>query len=209
MYTVFLAGGIASGKSTVATELERLGAARLDLDRLSREALEPESSCLESVARAFGADIVDGRTGRLDRSLLARRAFVDERTARLLEELELPYVIALLRRDLSRLEETGSRVVVVEVPLLDRAMGLLPLADEVVCVTCPLDRRRARARGRGMDLADFERRRALQPSDEFLRAHADVVIENSGSLDELRADVRVWWKAHQDRAWAKERGHRG
>ena len=62
MRTVFLTGGIASGKSTVARELERLGAWRIDLDELSRRVLEPGSPCLGEVTRAFGDDLVDPRT---------------------------------------------------------------------------------------------------------------------------------------------------
>ena len=77
MYTVFLAGGIASGKSSVARELERRGAWRIDLDQVSRAVLEPGSDCLPEIADAFGDDLLDPQTGELDRGLLAGRAFAD------------------------------------------------------------------------------------------------------------------------------------
>ena len=71
MYIVFLAGGIASGKSTVARELERLGAWRIDLDRISRDVLEPGGECTLAIADAFGQDVLDPITGALRRGLLA------------------------------------------------------------------------------------------------------------------------------------------
>ena len=76
MHVVFLAGGTGSGKSTVARELERLGAWRIDLDELSRAVLEPGTACLGEVADAFGDDLVDRETGALDRALLARRVLL-------------------------------------------------------------------------------------------------------------------------------------
>ena len=198
MRTVFLAGGIASGKSTVARELERLGAWRIDLDELSRRVLEPGSPCLGEVARAFGGDLVDPRTGELDRALLARRAFADAAAAARLESIELPYITHALVSSIrgGRCAEARPPVCVVEVPLLDRVEGLLPLADEVVAVCCPLGLRRRRAQGRGMDPADFDARVARQPSEAYLRAHADLVIENQGSEGDLLAAARAWWDAH-------------
>lgn len=200
MYTVFLAGGIASGKSTVARELERLGAWRIDLDRLSREVLEPGTPCLEEVCAAFGEDLVDPGTGALDRGLLARRAFADDESAALLEKIEHPHIKALL---VHALQGEGCclrapRICVVEVPLLDRAEDMLDLADEVMVVDCPLELRRVRAQGRGMDAADFDRRAERQPSDEYLRAHATCLIPNTGGERELMDEVHAWWSAHED-----------
>lgn len=101
MHTVFLAGGTASGKSTAARELERLGAWRIDLDELSRAVLAPGSECLSEVCDAFGDDVVDAGTGVLDRALLARRAFADAESAELLERIELPHIRAMLVRMLT------------------------------------------------------------------------------------------------------------
>lgn len=201
MHTIFLAGGTASGKSTVARELERLGAWRIDLDDVSRAVLAPGSPCLAEVAAAFGDDLVDARTGELDRALLARRAFSDADSAALLERIELPHITEMLVRMLEGecCAMTKPVACVVEVPLLDRVEALLDLADEVVVVTCPLGVRRRRAEGRGMDPDDFDRRIAGQPTDDYLRAHADVVLDNEGDEDELVSAVRSWWGSH---AWA-------
>lgn len=197
MYIVFLAGGIASGKSTVARELERLGAWRIDLDEVSRTVLEPGTACLDEVVAAFGSDLVDAETGVLDRKLLAQRAFVDVESAARLEDIELPYIQAELM-DLLEQGQTEGRaaVCVVEVPLLDRVGPAIGLADEVIAVCCSLDVRRVRAEGRGNTPQDFDRRAANQPSDEWLRAHADVVIENIGDRDDLVRAAQEWWCGH-------------
>lgn len=195
MYVVFLAGGVASGKSTVARELERLGAVRIDLDALSREVLAPQSACLEEVVRVFGDDLLLP-DGTLDRALLARRAFATGETAHGLEAIELPYIKRLLGERLQELRAAGTRVCVVEVPLLDRMEDQLDCADEVLCVMSPPDVRLAHARGRGMTTEDFLARRAHQPSDGYLRGHATSIIENAGSLDSLLRQVQLWWDTH-------------
>ena len=201
MHTVFLAGGTASGKSTVARELERLGAWRIDLDELSRAVLAPGEPCVAEVCAAFGDDLVDPGTGALDRALLARRAFADDSSAELLEKIELPHIRAMLARMLTSgiCGQREPACCVVEVPLLDRVEPMVDLAAEVVVVACPLEVRRERARGRGMDVGDFDRRVARQPSDEYLRSHATTVIDNTGDEKDLLARVRAWWDAH---GWA-------
>lgn len=197
MRTVFLAGGIGSGKSTAACELEALGAARIDLDQLSREVLEPSSGLIPQIAAAFGEDLVDAQTGALNRGLLAQRAFATEEGGALLEAIELPAIRELL---LQRLQElaTGAQapeLCVVEVPLLDRMEDMLELADEVLVVACPLELRRVRAVQRGMTEADFDARAALQPSDAWLAAHATTLLPNEGTADELLASVRAWYES--------------
>ena len=208
MYKLFLAGGIASGKSPVARTMQRLGAWRYDLDRVSREVLAAGSPVVARVAEAFGADLLDPQTGELNRHLLAERAFQSEETTRLLERIETPAIREALVRTLAGDECTDgvSRVCVVEVPLLDRVTDLVPLVDEVVCVVAPLELRRERAIGRGMDASDFEARRAKQPTDEFLLAHADTVFHNAGTEGELVSQVEAWWAGHEARGWeARER----
>ncbi len=208
MYKLFLAGGIASGKSTVARTMQRLGAWRYDLDRVSREVLAAGSPVVAEVAEAFGADLVDPRTGELNRHLLAERAFRSEEATHLLEQIETPAIRDVLVRTLAADECTDGvrRVCVVEVPLLDRVTDLIPLVDEVVCVVAPLELRRERAIGRGMDVLDFEARRAKQPTDEFLLAHAYTVFHNDGTEGELVSQVEAWWVEHEARGWgARER----
>lgn len=206
MYVIFLAGGIASGKSTVARIMESFGAHRLDLDALSHIVLEPDSPCLAEVIGVFGEDLVDARTGVLDRSLLASRAFSTPQGAARLEDIELPFIREALVARLREMEcSDADGVCVVEVPLLDRMGPLLDIADEVVGVTCPLEVRRARAVRRGMDETDFDCRVANQPSDEYLRTHADTVLDNTGERGVLVSAIRSWWDARAVSGWAAKR----
>lgn len=203
MYIVFLAGGIASGKSSVARELELRGAWRIDLDQLSRAVLEPGSDCAAEVAREFGDDLVDPRTGEISRPLLASRAFADPESAARLEQIELPYIRRMLVRMLEgeACAAVAPAVCVVEVPLLDRMEPLFNLADEILVVDVPLEVRRVRAQGRGMSVADFDRRAANQPSDRYLREHATALLDNSGGPGDLARAVDEWWDSHEARGW--------
>lgn len=191
MYTVFLAGGIASGKSTVARALERRGAVRIDLDQLSRDVCRAGSPTLGRIAAAFGDDVVDPVTGELRRAELARRAFSSPEATRELERMTHPAIREELARRLAALGEDA--LCVVEVPLLDRMEDLVGMADEVVCVTCPASVRRERAVLRGMTADDFDARAARQPSEAYLRAHADTILDNEGDEGELLACLDAWW----------------
>ena len=197
MRTVFLAGGIASGKSTVARLLHAHGAWLCDLDQVAREVVAPGSEVLERIADEFGDDVINPETGELRRAELACRAFdTPEDTARL-EAIEMPAIRARLSEILttSCCAATAPVLAVVEVPLLDRVEDLLPLADAVLVVVASLALRRERAIGRGMDGNDFDRRVAAQPTDEWLRAHATHVIDNTGDAAALEAAVSEWWDA--------------
>ena len=202
-YTVILAGGIGSGKSTAGQILEELGCARIDLDQLSREVLEPSSPIIADICRAFGEDLVDGETGLLNRRLLASRAFATKEGATLLEAIELPAIRNLLAQRLDELAAAQDRPAccVVEVPLLDRMGEGLSLADEVMVVWCPLALRRERAIHRGMTGEDFDARAANQPTDAWLRAHATTLVDNTAGPDELRTSLEAWYARHEREGW--------
>lgn len=194
-HTTFLAGGIASGKSTVARLLYDRGAWLCDLDQVSREVLEAGSPVLESIASEFGDDLVDRDTGELNRGELAARAFATPEDTARLEAIEMPAIRERLAAILTSSSCSGAepKLTIVEVPLLDRVEDLLPLADDVLVVTAPLALRRERAIGRGMTGEDFDARAARQPSDEYLRSHATHVIENDGDAVALESAVNAWW----------------
>lgn len=203
MRIIFLAGGIASGKSTVAKRLEQLGAWRIDLDSLSRDVTQPGSDCLRELADEFGEDILD-EDGALDRAELARRAFVDDETTAALERIELPYIKQGLVDKVTFIccAATMPETCVVEIPLLDRMEDMLNLADEILVVAPDVSLRRRRAMDRGMSLADFEARRVQQPDDSYLREHASWVIENDGSFEDLNAEVDRFWNERVAKAGA-------
>lgn len=191
-YVVFLSGGIASGKSTVAKELAARGAACVDLDELSRATTRAGSPVNAELAKAFGADVLDPRTGELRRDVLARRAFATDEATKTLEAITHPAIRGLLLSWLS--DHEGDEVCVVEVQLLDRVQSLLSLADEVLCVTCPLELRRERAVARGMRACDFDARVAKQPTDDYLASVATTVLSNSGNTEQLLSLIDEWWR---------------
>lgn len=192
VYVVFLAGGIASGKSTVARELQKKGARCIDLDQLSREVTEAGSSVNQQIALVFGEDVLDGE-GNLRRSVLAQRAFLSEEHTRALEEIVHPEIRKLLLAWINNQDEDA--ICVVEIPLLDRVEDLLPLADEVMCVTCPIDIRRTRAVGRGMMEEDFDARARHQPTEAYLASKATTLLSNDGNERELIQKIDRWWEA--------------
>ncbi len=195
MRVVYVIGGIASGKSSVTRLIEKKGAVRIDLDEVSRDVLAPESSLVRRVAAVFGEDLVDETSGILDRPALAQRAFSDPEKTAQLEALELPAIRAEFKRRIDALRAQRPEPVccVVEVPLPDRMGPLLGMADEILEVSCPYAQRRARARLRGMDVGDFDRRAQRQLSDGGLSALADERIDNTGTQQELEAQVDAWW----------------
>lgn len=216
MHVIYLAGGIASGKSTVARVMEELGAVRIDLDDLSREALAPGSRILPQIKAAFGDDVINPMGG-VKRELLAQRAFASTERAVTLEEIELPLIDELLRARVAELAdrerqerekdpEAPEKVVVVEIPLLDRMRGSFDMADEIVGVVCPAPARRARATKRGMDPRDFDRRLQQQPSDAYIRAHSSFVFNNIRTADVFAQEVRDWWNGRVAEGWAKTAG---
>lgn len=211
MHVIYLAGGIASGKSTVARVMGECGAVRIDLDELSREALAPGSRILPQIRAEFGDDVINPMGG-VKRELLAQRAFATTERTVTLEEIELPLIDELLRARVARIAEeeraereknpeAPEKVVVVEVPLLDRMRGSFDMADEIVGVFCPAPARRTRAAQRGMDPRDFDRRLHQQPTDAYIRAHSSHVFNNIRTLDVFEQEVRDWWHAREEQGW--------
>ena len=197
MRCAFLAGGIASGKSTVSRLLREKGAWVVDLDQVSRDVLQPGSPLLDELSAEFGDDIVDGQTGELNRGLLAKRAFASAEATERLEQIELPAIRERLAQVLTKscCATTAPALTVVEVPLLDRVEDMFSLADDILVVVAPMDLRRERAVGRGMTAEDFDVRVSKQPSEDYLRAHATHVFDNSGNEEALRKQVDLWWDA--------------
>jgi dephospho-CoA kinase len=180
-----LLGGVASGKSTVATLLARRGYLHLDADALARQAVErPEIR--SALAARFGSDLHDGEGG-LDRALLADRAFRDPAATADLNAIVHPWVRDRL---VEGLDGAGPRPVVLDVPLLMES----PLAERVdtwVLVEAPEAARDARAASRGWSPGERARREARQADLVAKRRRADRVLENSGTIEDLERRLEV------------------
>jgi dephospho-CoA kinase len=199
---VGLSGGIGSGKSTVAEALADRGAVLVDADTIAREVVEPDHPGFAAVVARFGLGVLDDH-GRLDRSALARIVFADEEARRDLNAIVHPLVAAETQRRVAA-APPGS-VVVMDVPLLvEAARGGY---DLVVIVEAPEEVRLKRLASRGMDEAEARRRMSAQASDAERRAVADVVLDNSGSREELDRQVDALWADLTARLQKGSRSH--
>ena len=192
---VGLTGGIGSGKSTVSARLAELGAVVVDYDLLAREAVEPGTAGLEAIVARFGAAVLRA-DGTLDRPALGSVVFADDAARRDLEAITHPAI-----RDLAAAREAAApdgAVVVHDHPLLVE-MGMAGLVDLVVVVDVPVELQvRRLVEQRGMDEADARARLAAQTSREDRLAAADVMLDNTGTVEDLRAAVDRLWAA---RGW--------
>lgn len=183
---VGLTGGVASGKSTVATLLEELGSVIIDADALSREAVAKGSPGLASVVREFGEELL-GPDGELDRSAMGRLVFHDETARRRLEAIVHPLVFERIVELEERAPEDA--VVVHDIPLLAES-GRSGTFDAVIVVDAPAELQVDRMTGdRGWTDADARARIAAQATREDRLAVATHVIENTGTREDLRARV--------------------
>ncbi|QDU68636.1 dephospho-CoA kinase [Engelhardtia mirabilis] len=180
-------GGIASGKSLVATTLAGPMGVVIDADTLAHEVLaSPEVSGL--VAQAFGSWAL-GPDGSPDRAALARIVFSDPDRRRLLEGWIHPRVRANIRARLAEARLGGVPVAVLDVPLLlehDDGHGLARECDALVFVDAALEDRDLRAvRDRGWPPGDVARRERAQLPLDRKRDRADHVLSNDGSREDL------------------------
>jgi dephospho-CoA kinase len=185
---VGLSGGIGSGKSTVARGLAARGAIVVDADAIARQAVEPGQPGFEAVVSRFGPQIV-GADGRIDRPALARLVFADPAARADLNAIVHPRVAAETQRRVS--EAPPDSIVVLDVPLLVEAAR--SGYDLVVIVEAPEAVRLERLVERGMDPDDARRRMAAQASDAERRRVADVVLDNSGSPEDLEGQIDALW----------------
>lgn len=181
-----LTGGIASGKTTVSRYFEHLGVPVIDADVVAREVVEPGEAGLDAVVKEFGAEILDDK-GRLDRRKLRTLVFENPDGRRVLESILHPLI--RLRME-SQLEHLDHEYAVVAIPLLLEA-GQTDIVDRVLVVDAPESAQIQRTRTRD-GVSDEEVRRILasQIGRAKRLAQANDVIENNGTIDELRQRVR-------------------
>jgi dephospho-CoA kinase len=195
MRVVGLTGGIASGKSTVSAMFRELGAHVIDADEVARDVVEPGTPGLEEVGRRFPG-VVDA-SGRLDRAALGRRVFADPAERQALEAILHPRIREEVARRTDVLARAGVRVVLYDAALLIEN-GLHRGMQGVIVVYVPESVQRSRLAARdGLDEPAITARLAAQLPLADKRAHATWVVDNGGSLDETRAQVRRIWEEIQ------------
>ncbi len=209
MLKVGLTGGIASGKSVVGEMLVALGARLVQADRIAHELMLPGQPVYNEVVRHFGGGILNPDLS-VNRAKLAEAAFgstASSTASSRIQELNRIVHPAVIRSQDEWMEEMGRQdphaVAIVEAALIIEA-GAAKRFDRLIVVTCSDEQRIARFAARqklDLDAArkEVSRRMAAQlPEAEKIKA-ADCVIDNSGSLDQTRAQVQqVWAKLRSD-----------
>jgi dephospho-CoA kinase len=188
-----ITGNIGAGKSSVAREFQRLGAALVDADQLAREVVEPGSPVLAELVEQFGREILNS-AGRLDREALGRLVFSDDSARQQLNRITHP---AIAERSTGRLNQLRRQadipLVVYEAALLYEA-GAEARVDRVLVVKIDPQVQLQRLMARdGCDEQSARQKIAAQMPQNDKLARADYVIDNSLSLEETRRQVEKLW----------------
>ncbi len=188
---VGLTGGIASGKSTVSAILRELGAVVIDADQLARDVVAPGTDGLRQVVEAFGPEVLTA-DGQMDRPKVGSIVFADPERRQVLEGIIWPLVGA---RTTALVDAAGPDALIVhDIPLLVET-GQAPLYDAVIVVDVPRELQVERMlRDRGMTEPDAVARIDAQATREERLAVATYVIENTGTLEDLRHRVTEVFK---------------
>ena len=185
-FTVGLTGGIASGKSAVSNRFGALGAPIIDTDLIAREVVEPGHPVLGEVEAAFGPEILDDE-GQLQRRKLREIIFSDAGKQDLLEDILHPAIRAIVRQ---RVAEVEAPYCIVVIPLLVES-GHFDWLNRVLVVDVPEEVQMQRLTARD-EVSEEQAKAALaaQAGREARLAIADDVIDNSGDIEALDAEVR-------------------
>lgn len=193
MQVIGLTGGIASGKSTVARILERLGAVIIDADLLAREAVLPGTPAHDAIAAAFGPEILQP-DGTLDRKALGRIVFADEDERRRLEAITHPAIARLAEERLAAARRSDAPAVFYVAPLLIEA-GVTGRVDDIWVVYADREAQIARLTGRdGIGREEAEQRLAAQMPMEEKATYGSAVIDNRGTPEETERQVIALWR---------------
>ncbi len=197
---VALTGNIASGKSAVAHVWRSLGAHVIDADVLARSAVEPDTPGHSAVVRAFGSKIL-AEDGTIDRAQLRTVVFAHNELRARLESILHPEIGRLRAQQEADLAGQGVRLVVSDIPLLFET-GMDDQFDVIVLVDAPgALRERRLVEQRGLSTEEARAIMDAQMPSEEKRARSHIVIENDGSLDDLRARATQVWEELQ--AWPR------
>lgn len=198
MHVIGLTGGIASGKSTVATFFRDHHVPVIDADILGHRTYDPGTETFAAVVRAFGEDLV-AADGTIDRKVLGGKVFGKPEELKRLTDIVWPGIRALARKELDRLEAEGHALAMLEAAVLFEA-GWEDLVDEIwVVVVEPDEAVRRLALRNGLDETAARARIASQLSNAERTARATRVIENNGSLEDLQAAIQREWDDLQAR----------
>ena len=199
MYRIGLTGSIATGKSTVTNMLKELGAFVIDCDKMARDVVAPGTRGLAKIEAAFGKDAV-AADGSMDRVYIGDLVFRNKEMKKRVENILFPLIFEALDKELLRLEREGATpVVFLDMPLLYE-VKYDSYVDEVWLVYVPFE----------VQLSRLMKRNGYTKEEALLRIHSQIsvdkkkslaqqVIDNSGTLEDTKEQVRSLWERLQMR----------
>lgn len=191
MVVIGLVGGIASGKSFVASCFQELGASVLDADKIGHEVLQ-QSEVISAICNQWpDVRLMDGQ---IDRASLAQIVFSDskESTLEKLEAITHPIIGKRIEERLEMFRLAGSKAAVLDASVLIKA-GLQRQCDKIVYVDVDLKTRKKRAVCRGWADGELEKRERYQTQVERKRKFATDILDNSGLPEETQKQVSDLW----------------
>ncbi|MGB9695022.1 MAG: dephospho-CoA kinase [Caldisericaceae bacterium] len=192
MKIIGLTGNIASGKSAISNILKELGANVIDMDRVGKEIQDTNYKNVVSIISAtFGDTVIQDK--KINRKLLATLVFTDTQQLAKLNEIMIPLMTEKLNDMLSQYRQKRAKIVVIDAAILFEA-GWDEIADEIWVVYTSEETQLSRLMEREHidESAALSRIRSQMGIGEKIK-RADVVIDNSGSLDKVRREVRELW----------------
>lgn len=188
---VGLTGGIGSGKSTVALTLVAIGAGVIDADDLSRKSTSVGGQAIEAIRRQFGSRAIDSN-GAMNRAFMRGHIFADPIAKLQLEAIVHPIVAAGIRSAQAFASSVGTKVLVLDIPLLVESPLWRSQLDYVIVVDCSQDTQIARVSARsGWAQEQVQAVIKVQASRKQRLAAADIVVHNQDiSLTQLATEVR-------------------
>lgn len=193
MKIIGLTGGIGSGKSAAAGFLKELGARVIDLDKVGHEALKKGGGAYVKVIGEFGKGILDNR-GEIDRAKLGGIVFKDKAALKRLTVIIHPVIDKFVEQQVKECLQQGVGVLVFEAAAMLESARTWQVDEVWVTISdekTVLNRLKARP---GYDEKDIRRRIRTQMTNAERIKHADVVIDNNGTLAELKAGVKAAWE---------------
>ena len=189
-----LTGGIAGGKTTISNILKGLGAIIIDADKIARKVVEKGNPALKEIEKHFGGEVLF-ENGGLNRKKLGDIVFNDTELLKKLNKITHPYIVGEIINEINWHKKTyNNRVIILDAALLIE-LNLMDLVEEVWLVVVPEKKQLERLIEReDISAAQAQKRIDAQKSLEDKKRYADLIIDNSGDLAYLQAQIEENWR---------------
>ena len=193
MFVIGLTGGIGTGKTEVTHVLRELGAVVIESDKVAHLSYRPGTDAYGEITDQFGREVLD-ETGVIDRAKLGGLIFAVPELRIHLEMIVWPAARSWIEERLTQEKERGTKIVVIEVPKLFEA-GWDDLADAVWTIEAPSDLIAQRVNIRS-NLGEAEKNARVKAQITSIERaeRADLLIENTAKLADLREQIRNLWQ---------------